>query len=174
MENFRAKDEKEWISGKGREGWRARLTEGGAPIDALEGDECREDEDEREGEGEDNDGMEEGAVGDVARLDADLHRVHEAIAAGDGDAAHARRDSQLHRRRWRTPPCCRRRRRAGTGGSRCGNGRPVERGGGGENGIGMRLWGWEEKDRDEAFRVSDSYFGHLVFLFTPPSLYLVF
>lgn len=43
--------------------------------------------------------MEEGAVGDVAGGDLDLHQVEEsmAAAAGDGDVSHAWREANLHR-----------------------------------------------------------------------------
>lgn len=90
--------------------------------------------------------MEEGAVGDVAGGDLDLHQVEEsmAAAAGDGDASHAGREANLHRPPPPPPvppPTTtagsagdgRRRFRSGGGGARSGVG-------GGRHGIGGRGW----------------------------------
>ncbi|RRT40574.1 hypothetical protein B296_00032129 [Ensete ventricosum] len=74
-------------------------TEGGALVDALEGDNGGEDEDEWQEEGEDEDGVEQGPVGDVAGGDLHLHQVEKPIAARYRDASHARRETNLHRPR---------------------------------------------------------------------------
>ena len=88
---------------------RFESTEGGAVVDTFEGDEGGEDENKGKEKSEDEDGVEEGSIGNVASCDLDLHQVNKAIvvvavaAARYGDASHARREVKLHRRSRRSP-----------------------------------------------------------------------
>ena len=77
-----------------------KSTKGGALVDTFEGDESGENEDKRQQESEDEDGVEEGSIGNMASCDLDLHQVNKPIvvAARYRDASHARREVKLHRR----------------------------------------------------------------------------
>ena len=81
---------------------RFESTEGGAVVDTFEGDEGGEDENKGKEKSEDEDGVEEGSIGNVASCDLDLHQVNKPIVARYRDASHARREVKLHRRL-----CCR-------------------------------------------------------------------
>ena len=58
---------------------RFESTEGGAVVDTFEGDEGGEDENKGKEKSEDEDGVEEGSIGNVASCDLDLHQVNKAI-----------------------------------------------------------------------------------------------
>lgn len=79
-----------------------RSTEWGALVDTFKGNKSSENKDKGQQESEDEDGVEEGSIGNVASCDLDLHQVNKPIFARYRDASHARREVKLHRRL-----CCR-------------------------------------------------------------------
>ena len=80
-----------------------RSTEWGALVDTFKGNKSSENKDKGQQESEDEDGVEEGSIGNVASCDLDLHQVNKPIFARYRDASHARREVKLHRRLC----CCR-------------------------------------------------------------------
>ena len=79
-----------------------KSTKRGALVDTFKGNKSSENEDKGQQESKDEDGVEEGSIGNVASCYLDLHQVNNPIVARYRDASHARREVKLHRR-----VCCR-------------------------------------------------------------------
>ncbi|WVZ14043.1 hypothetical protein V8G54_011609 [Vigna mungo] len=79
-----------------------KSTKRGALVDTFKGNKSGENEDKGQQESKDEDGVEEGSIGNVASCYLDPHQVNNPIVARYRDASHARREVKLHRRL-----CCR-------------------------------------------------------------------
>jgi len=77
-------------------------TKRGALVGTFKSNKSGENEDKGQQKSKDEDGVEEGSIGNVASCYLDLHQVNNPIVAQYRDASHARREVKLHRRL-----CCR-------------------------------------------------------------------